>query len=627
MLTAMRKGSDNWFIKIFLGIVVLGFIATGGLVSYSAVQGNNYVANVGETNVSGDDFYSAYTRDVNSYTSRLGMELQPQFLKLLEQSVITRLLNSASIENTGKILNLAIDDAVASKAITSDDSFKSADGTFDKAIFDGIMRRNNLTEKSYVALIKKQEINNQLTFGLTSMDMAPQVYVDILNTYNNQQRIAEFFYVKAKNISINKPPVGDALSSYYKTVQAQFDAPEYRQVDLLIIDPQNLAKNITVDDVTVKERYELSKNSYNSPEKRKISQLVYNTEEQAKAAYDKTQKGTTFAELAVENGVNDQSYQLGEFEKAGLPNKTMANAAFSLNKDEISKPINLGLGFGLLQVSEITETVIKGFDDVKQSIIDQEKQRLAVDKVYELRDEVEDEIAGGATFKEISEKFKIDFTSITSIDQNSKDINDNDQELPSAPALLNGIFTTDESLDNEPVDTANNGLIWYVVNKVTKSRSRTLDEVNNKVIDLWRSTQTNEALLEKVKSLAEKGGDINALSSDIGDIVKISAAVKRNVPSVQLSTSAIEALFAIKQGEYAYVATQVDGENAYILMRLSQIIDPNIEDLDGLNDQVRKQIADELALALIESYIENDKQNYGTSINQTLIDLITSGQP
>ena len=626
MLTAMRKGSDNWFVKIFLGIVVLGFIATGGLLSYSSVQSSNYVASVGDANVSADGFFADYSQEANNYSRRLGQTLQPQFLKLIEQTVIARMVNRATLENTGKILNLAIDDKVASKTITDDPNFKSGDGQFDKAIFDGLLRQNNLTEKDYVALIKEQQILDQLTDGLVNIKYSPEIYASIINEYNDQERIAEFFHITPSSVEIGDAPTGDDLDTFYETVIEQFDAPEYRQVETLLLNPETLAKNMDVDDEEVKAQYELSKSSYNTPETRSISQLLYDNADDAKAAYDKAQNGATFADLAADKGIVGTSYQLGTFSKDNLPNQKMAEIAFALEADQISEPLDLGLGIALLQVSNITAAVTKSFDDVKQSIEQSEAMRLAIDKVYELRDDVEDEIAGGAKFEENAAKFNIEFGAVEAINASSLDMNEQPVTLPAAAQLLRGIFNTDEALDNEPLDTVNGGLVWYVVSKITPRHNKDLSEVTDEVNALWQGQEIEKALLAKAEELAAKGGDIGVLSEGIAEAISVASAVKRSTQSVQLSSEAIAALFGVKQDAYAFVPAELNGENTYILMQLVDIINPDIVDMDEENNQILQSIAPNLASTMLESYIENNKSVYGISINQDLIDRITGGQ-
>ena len=623
MLTAMRKGSDNWAVKIFLGIVVLGFIATGGLLSYSSVQSSNYVATVGDANVTGDGFFADYSQEANNYSRRLGQALQPQFLKLIEQTVIERMVNRATLENTGKVLNLAVDDKTASKTITEDPNFMASNGQFDKAIFDGLLRQNNMSEKDYVTLIKEQKILDQLTDGLVNIKFSPDVYASIINEYNDQERIAEFFHITPSHVDIGDTPTGDDLQTYYETVIAQFDAPEYRQVETLLLNPELLAKDMIVDDEEVKAQYELSKNSYNTPETRAISQLLYDNLDDAKAAYDKIQGGTTFAELAVENGVTAAGSLLGTFSKANLPNQKMAEIAFALEVDQISEPLDLGLGIALLQVSNISPAVTKTFADVKDGIEKTEAMRLAIDKIYELRDDVEDEIAGGATFKEIADKFNIEFAAVEAIDTSSLDVDAEPVTLPAAAQLLRGIFSSDEALDNEPLDTVNGGLVWYVVSKITPRHNKDLSEVTDEVNALWQGQEIEKALLAKAEELATKGGDIGVLSEGIADAISVASAVKRSTQSVQLSSEAIAALFAVKQDAYAFVPARLNGENTYILMQLKEIINPDVADMDEENNQILQSIAPNLASTLLESYIENNKGVYGISINQDLIDRIT----
>lgn len=626
MLTAMRKSSDNWYVKIFLGIVVLGFVATGGLLSYSSVQSSNYVASVGDANITADEFYADYAQEANEYSRRLGQELQPQFLKLIQQSVVTRLLNRATLENTGLLLNLAIDDEVAAKSITDSAQFKSGSGSFDKAIFDGILRQNNLTEKDYVKLIKEQKILDQLTDGLANVQFSPAIYGSIISEFNDEERIAEFFHIKPADIEIGEVPTGDALNEYYKSVITQFDAPEYRTVETITLNPDLLAKDVKVDFTEVEELYELSKNSYNSAESRVISQLLYDNADDANAAYKKATDGATFADLAADKGVASSSYILGEFVKTNLPNQKMAEIAFLLDVDQVSQPVDLGLGIALLHVSKITPAVTKTFADVKDSIEKSEALRLATDKVYEMRDEVEDEIAGGATFEEIAKKLNIQFTAIASIDANSLDIAGETVDLSATRGLLGGIFATDESLENEPLDTANGGLTWYMVSKVDARHNKDLADVQTEVIELWRAEKTEDALREKAEELAKSGGDIAALSEGIADAISVASAVKRTSQSVQLSSDAIAALFKVKQGAYATVPSQYNGENTYLLMQLTEIIAPDALNMNEQNNQILQAIAPTLAATLLESYIENNKVNYGISINQDLINRIIGGE-
>ncbi|MCJ8322349.1 MAG: SurA N-terminal domain-containing protein [Rhizobiales bacterium] len=626
MLTALRNGSDNWFVKAFLGIVVLGFIATGGLLSYSSVQSNNHVANIGEISVTADEFYADYSREVNRYSQQLGQNLESPFLKFIEQSVVDKLISSATLENAGKMLNLAIDDAEAVKVITADNNFKATNGEFNKAIFEGLLRSNNLTEKNYVALIKQQQLLVQLTQSISNIAASPTVYADIINEFNNEQRAAEFFYLKPSHVKIGDVPTGADLNTYYQTVIAQFDAPEYREVELLTLDPVELAKSLDVDAVEVKQLYELSKSAFNSPESRAISQLIYNNMDEANAAYEQAQNGTSFAALAVAKGVINEGYKLGTFAKSGLPNKKMAEIAFLLETDEISAPVDLGVSVALLQVTQINPAINKSFEDVRQQLEEQEALRLAIDKAYDLRDAVEDEIAGGATFAEIAKKLQLDARFISSINNLSQNLAKSKVDLPDVPGILGAILSTDELLDNEPLDTANGGLIWYKVNKITARKNLPLADVAADVIELWRNTETSKALLAKAEQLVGLGGELEALSKGISDEIQTALPVTRTTQSMQLSANAIAALFDTKINGFVYVAGRLNGEAVYLIMQLKDIIAPATTAMSEADNNILLSIAPDLQTALIESYIENDKTLYGISVNQPLIDRLTGSQ-
>ena len=53
--------------------------------------------------------------------------------------------------------------------------------------------------------------------------------------------------------------------------------------------------------------------------------------------------------------------------------------------------------------------------------------------------------------------------------------------------ILNGIFTTDLNVENDPVQLAGgNGYIWFEALSSVASRERPLDEVRDRVIERWR---------------------------------------------------------------------------------------------------------------------------------------------
>ncbi|NRA89417.1 MAG: peptidyl-prolyl cis-trans isomerase, partial [Rhizobiales bacterium] len=443
----------------------------------------------------------------------------------------------------------------------------------------------------------------------------------------NEQRIAEYFHVKQSAIKIGNIPAGEALVTYYKTVIGQFAAPEYRGVELLHLDPVKLAKTIKPNATEVKELYELSKDSYNRAETREISQIIYPNMEAAQAAYEQSLKGTTFAELLAEQNIDVANATLGVFAKDGLPNKKMADVVFDLDINKISMPVDIGLGIVLLSVSNITPADIKTFDDVKQIIEDKESLRLAIDKIYELRDDVEDEIASGATFKEVADKLSIDLTIISTLNNQLQDIEGGKVSIPAVNGLAQSIFTSEIDLDNDPLDTISGGLIWFRVVNIIETRDKKLTEVKDDVTALWQSTETDKALLAKAKELSKKGGDIDALSNTFADAIKTTTELKRGDLNVDFSAQAIKALFSVKQGEYTYIAGNVNDEKSYIVMQLKEIIAPNNQDVDNINNQIRQAMAPNLAATLIESYVENNKQVYGTAINQPLIDRIVGEQP
>jgi peptidyl-prolyl cis-trans isomerase D len=155
-----------------------------------------------------------------------------------------------------------------------------------------------------------------------------------------------------------------------------------------------IAKKVVVTDEKLKVFYEEQKDQYTTPERRKISHILFaiNDKTDANAALAKAEKAKQdlaskdFAVLATE--VSDDKLtakkggDLGLF-NAGVMEKAFEDAANALKFGEVSNPVKSAFGYHLIKVTELVPGNIKSFDSVKNEVTKAYQKAQAENAFYE----------------------------------------------------------------------------------------------------------------------------------------------------------------------------------------------------------------------------------------------------
>ena len=144
--------------------------------------------------------------------------------------------------------------------------------------------------------------------------------------------------------------------------------------------------NLSVSDEEVKAFYDEHPDTFNKPERIKISHIVIKSPagqdeakvEKARAKILKIQKALkkgegTFADLAKKYSEDTMSKDnggalQGEITRSSPLPKSILDAAFSLNKGQISAVVKSSLGFHLIKVTEKMPAEITPYSEIKESL-------------------------------------------------------------------------------------------------------------------------------------------------------------------------------------------------------------------------------------------------------------------
>jgi peptidyl-prolyl cis-trans isomerase D len=622
MLDAMRRGAAGWLSKLLLGLLVVAF-AVWGVPDVFRGFGRGTLARVGSTAISVEDYRQAYQDELASIQRRMGgRRLTTEQAKLLgvEQRTLSRLIATAAIDTHARQLRLALSDQNIADMVRRDPAFQGVDGTFSQRTFQNYLRENGMSEGRYVATRRKEEVREQLTDTLLGGVSPPQMLMDMLHRYQGETRVIEFLTPDYAKL-VKAPELDDAkLREHYEQNKRQYVAPELRKVNVLLLTREDVKSRLAIGEEEIKAAYEQDKEKFNIPEKRRIQQLAFADKAAAEKAYAELAKAKDFKDAVAKLGFKESDADLGLVARKDLIDPKIAEAAFGLKKDELSKPVEGQFANVLLRVSEIAPGKQRSYEEVKGEIRD----RMAGDRVNRemqtLHDSAESERSAGKTLQEIGESLKLAFHEIAQIDRNGK-TGEGKPALEHAEAarIAQAAFAGSTGIEADATELGDGGYAWIDVLAVTPEKQKPYEAVQAEVkADAIEQERRKEiaALSGKLVERLTGGESFEALAKEIGAKVEKTSPVTRNTSPQGLPQNAVQLAFALPKGG-ATSAQAADGK-ARIVLRVADVIpaaEPTVEQVNQLKAELARQLQNDI----MAEYVGGLQTRYGLSVNQKVL--------
>jgi peptidyl-prolyl cis-trans isomerase D len=629
MLRGIRNATSNWFGKaimtVVMGVLIISF-GVWGIGDIFRGFGQSTLAKIGKTEISIEQFRQLYTDRLQQISRQIGRPLAPDQARAfgIDRQVLQQVIAETTLDEAARNLGLKQSNDEIMKSITNDPNFKGANDAFDPVRFAQLIRQANFTEQRYIAEQRRVALRRQLV-GSISGELEPsKTAVAVLNQFQNEQRSVEFVKLETAQAGTIDTPTPEVLASFYDAHKVQFRAPEYRKIAFVAITPDELAKWTTVSDEDAKKVYEERKDTFATPEKREIWQIVFPNAEDAAAARTRLTGGLSFDDLAKERGLKPSDVDLGTVAKSAIIDAKVADAAFALKTGDISEPIPGTFGTVLVKVGKIEPGSQASYESVAANL----KKEIALERarksVKELHDKLEDERGGGANVTEAAEKLKLPVVTIEAVDRSGRAPDGKPvTTIPQGLDLISQAFASDVGVDNETI-SYNGGYVSFDVVGVTPSRERTLDEVKDQVEARWRADQITNKLRAKATEMVEKlnqGGKLADQASAIGLKVETAEKFKRDATVANLPAGAVASAFRTAKDS----AGQSEGASPteWVVFRVTDVIEPTLdlasEDAKKLKTSVERGLADEL----VGQYVIKMENEIGVTINQPAVAQIT----
>jgi peptidyl-prolyl cis-trans isomerase D len=617
----MRKGAAGWLAKILLGLLVISF-AVWGVGDIFRMRTRTHLAEVGGREISAAQFQRDYQNQIALVSNQLGRRLTSQEARAfgLGQRVLDNLINSTAIDIHAQALDLGISQDAIVSAIHSEESFQGANGKFDPQRFQEVLRNIGLNEQGFIALEREELVRAQLVGALSSAAYVPKTFLDAANHYRNDERVLKYFVLPPKAIGEVAAPDDAALKAYYEENKAGYMAPEYRKAGLLLLTPDAIKDSISITDDDIKASYESTKSRYATPERRTIQQLIFKDAAAAREAEDKLAKGADFVALGKELGMKEADINLGAFAKSQLADKKLAEAAFALKKDEVSKPVE-SFSVMILKVTEIQPGTQKTFEEVKDQVRDALAKSRASEEISKLYDAVEDERGGGSKIAEAAKKLNLHYAEYT-FDRRGMGMDGKPIEPVAANRqVIQTAFNADVGVETNPINLGE-GNAFVDVLEVIPERQKTLDEVRDKAKADWIENETRKRIRAKAEELVQKGKDgtpIEKLAEESGATVATTPALKRETNAEGLPRTAVSLGFTLPKDGFGTV--QMADRLSQAIIQVIEVKPAGALD-DKQADALREELRRSAGVDILTQYVGGLQKKYGVQINNSAISAV-----
>ncbi len=623
MLDTLRRGATSKIAAVIIFVPLILAFALWGVGPELRRGGNTAVARVGSTDITPDEFQRAFQNRMRQMSQQFGgRNLTPQQAAMfgIDQQVLNELIGAAAIDQQVKDMGLRVSDKAIADAIRTEPAFFGPDGKFSRPQFESILRANGLTEAGFVALRRRDDAREQLTETIASAVSVPQALVDLTHRNRAEQRVVEYVTIDPAKIVTATEPDEATLKAYLAANKRNYMTPALRKVALLVLTRETIKSKIAVTDEEVKARYDETKASFETPEKRKIQQLAFADKAAAEKAYAELAKAKSFTETAAKLGFTDKDIDLGVVTRADMIDQKVAAAAFALKKDELSQPVEGQFSIVLVRSTEITPGVEKTFDDVKALVKDRLLTERAGRELQVLHDQSESERLAGRSLKEIADKMGLTFKSVDAVDRagNGPDGKPVDG-IPDTAKVMAAAFGAAQGVETDAVDLADGGYVWYDVLGVTPEKERPFDDVKADLKTAWTAAESVKQVTAAAGKFTErlmKGEAFTAIAADAGGEIKKTGAFARSVTPAGLTADIVRQVFGLPKGAASNSATVDD--KSRIVFRIADVI-PAAAATKEESDRIKAELQRSMQADALNAYLQGLQARYGTSVDNAVL--------
>ncbi|MFQ5564466.1 MAG: peptidylprolyl isomerase [Parvularculaceae bacterium] len=619
------KGVIAWF---FVALLMLAFAFWGvpelrNFTQQSALR-------VGDKGFTAQAVLSEFNRQVDIRRNESNGEFTraDALAEGLPDYVVSVMASRSIIEQQAEQMGLVTPRALVRETLQSDERFQNAGtGKFDRFVLQNILQQNSLTLGQFESLIRRDLLRNQLVAAASAPAPAPETFANMLLLRQTERRRVDYLIVTDEMTGKPDEPAPDDIEAYYAENPSAFTAPEYRTFTAVILRESDFHDGLEAPEEELRKLYEAGRERlYETPERRTLYQITFDTEAEAQAAVAALRQGRPFENIASERGLSLETQTFTDIQQREVLDDAVAEAAFAedVGVGDIIDPVKGLFGWTVVQVAGVSPPETKTFEDVRDDIADQYLAQDARRRLYDAVDEIETARDEGLTLAAAAERAGVAAKSYGPIDSFS---------FTPGGAILDGVpgevlteaFQLEEGEESESLDLASrDGFFFVALDQVTPPALKPLDAVRDAVREAWRREERRARISETVRTIREAVENGAALETAAAPYNRapLEAALDRGTENETFSASLRDQIFSANPGQL--VSGPAGFGDAQVIAQVKSIGFARNQIGAGEIELYQQFIGYQLDQELLDAYVATLRDEYGVRTDRIQLDQIFS---
>ncbi len=619
MLVSVRKLLENWIARVFFALLVLVFVFWGVSSFVTTAGSSTAVAEVAGQPVDISVVQRAYQAALAQAQQSGQGQPNEQAREQLAETALTGVLRERVLGLEEKRLGVTVPDAVVRQQVEAVPAFLT-NGVFDKNQFAQVLEQSNTTPDQFVHDLTAEIAGQQLVVPLISGAVPPQEIVNRIFSFVSEQRFAEMVQIPVAAQPQPAAPAEAVLQRYWRNHPAQFTAPEYRTIQLVVLSPALLAAHETVSQAEVDADYARIAASSPSVPLRSVQVIVVGNlaaSSQLEAAWRSGANWAQMQAMAKRFGAN--AVEMDGTQENQIPTPALAAAVFAAPEGQVTGPVAGPAGMFLFRVTNISSN---GPDEatLKAQIVQQLQLQQAQAQVAARVNTLQDALAGQVPLDQLPANLGLAAVEGT-LDANGNTPTGDKAPLPGDGALQAAVLQAAFAASaHQPAQLINGPAGSYFalnVNAITPPAPEPYEQVRAQVLADWTSDELTRAAEIKAADLfhaVNAGETLDVAAQAAGYPVSLSSAFTRNAPASGTTTQMQNVIFSLKPGQ----ATMLQTGSGFTVATLAKIVKPTpAQDPADYNEALQsmtKSLQNDIGGSLLAGLQLRDK----VTINQKL---------
>ena len=616
MLQDIRDNSQGLISKIIIGVIIVVFASFG--LSY-VIGGFTTLPAVAEVN--GQEISEAQLEaNTQQFLNSIGAGIDSIDQDLLEQIALNQLIEEIILRQSAEEASMAISSNEIDRQILETESFQIG-GVFNPDIAVRTLAGQGYSVAAYREFLRQQLVLSQIANAYSSSNFVTEAELNRLAELIGQTRDFRYISVILGARTLGEAISDDEIAAYYESNKESFIDEESLVVRYVILDKDEIAEEIEVDETELIAQYESEREEYEGSSEKRAAHILFEVGVDlaeaavltlARETQERILEGEDFEALALELSSDivsaEEGGDIGYTDGSAFPSE-IEEALEILAVNEVSDPIITEFGVHLVKLTEDSENFFQPYEEVVDRI-ERDKKSAEIELIYAERLQNLSNLAfETGDLLTISEELNLPVLQSEPIGRSGGSAIFSNQELIAAA------FSDEVLMDGNNSDVVELGTGQAVVLRIEEFNEAavpTLEEVQPEIAVIIRTEMEREEVQKVGKNLldaAEKGEGLDELlnANELEWIVE--EDIERN--SFTVNREIVTKAFGMPRPTALPELTTITLDNGtFVLLELNQVNSGAVDSLEQDElDALTETLSTGLGSSNFEAFLNNLRSN------------------